>query len=56
MDTHVKNDSNNPNNWHGKNKICSECGAELDWRFDYEDICTNCHNKEPEPEKETKNK
>ena len=57
MDTHVKNDPNNPNNWNGKNKICSQCSNELDWRFDYEEICINCHNQEePEEEEETQNK
>ena len=54
MDTHVKNDCNNPNNWNGNNKECSECSTELDWRFDYETICNACYNKEEE--EETKNK
>ena len=55
MDTHVKNDYNNPNNWNGKNKICSECSAELNWHFDYEDVCNDCYNKEEE-EEEKQNK
>jgi len=56
MDTHVKNDYNNPNNWHGNNKICSQCNTELDFRFDYEEICNTCYNKEEEEEEETQNK
>lgn len=56
MDTHVKDDHNNPNNWNGKNKICSECDTELDWRFDYENICNTCYNKEEEEEEEQRNK
>ena len=56
MDTHIKNDYNNPNNWNGNNKECSECSTILDWRFDYENICNTCYNKEEEEEEETQNK
>ena len=33
---------------------CKEpfCGAILDWRYDYEEICNSCHNKEEEEEEE----
>ena len=49
MDTHVQNDRNNPDNWNGKNEICSECQEELTIR-DYSTICNECHNKEDEEE------
>ena len=42
---------NDPTEWDGTNKRCKEafCGKELDMN-DYEDICTECHNKEAEKE------
>ena len=43
MDTHVKNDYFNPNNWNGKNKTCEECNEELTMH-DYSDICIECFN------------
>lgn len=43
---------NNPTEWNGKNKICSECPEELNMN-DYEEICINCFNQvEPEEEEE----
>lgn len=56
MDTHTQHDPNNPINWNGNNKECSQCSTQLDWRFDYEDICNTCYNKEEEEEEETQNK
>ena len=53
MDNHILNDHNNPINWNGNNKECSECNELLNWQHDYEDICSECYNKEEE-EEETK--
>ena len=47
MDTHTQQDSNNPINWEGENKTCSECTEELTMN-DYSNICNNCFNKEEE--------
>ncbi len=46
MDTHIANDPNNPINWNGSNSKCTCCNVELDWKFDYENICNECFNTE----------
>tara|TARA_R110000744_G_scaffold246397_1_gene362897 strand:- start:99 stop:359 length:261 start_codon:yes stop_codon:yes gene_type:complete len=51
MDNYINNDNNNPINWDGENKICSECSEELTMN-DYENICNNCFNKEEPTEEE----
>ena len=51
MDTHTQNDRNNPINWNGENKKCSECQEELTMN-DYADICSDCFNKEEPTEEE----
>lgn len=43
----------NPIEWDDKNKICSECTEELTMN-DYEEICSDCHNKEEEEETQNK--
>ena len=50
MDTRTKNNHNNPNNWNGTNPVCSECETELNCFFDFENLCTNCHESEEETE------
>jgi len=52
MDTHTQKDKNNPINWNGENKKCSECSEELTMN-DYSDICNECFNKEEEEETKT---
>tara|TARA_R110000751_G_scaffold293280_1_gene400817 strand:+ start:264 stop:437 length:174 start_codon:yes stop_codon:yes gene_type:complete len=51
MDNYITNDNNNPINWNGENKICSECSEELTMN-DYENICSDCINKEEPTEEE----
>ena len=51
MDTHVKNDYFNPNNWQGTNKTCEECNKELTMH-DYSDICIECFNIMQDEEEE----
>jgi hypothetical protein len=52
MDNYISNDNNNPINWKGNNKECSEC-SEVLTLHDYETICNNCYNKEEEEETKT---
>jgi len=49
MDNHISNDNNNPINWNGNNKECLECNEVLTMH-DYENICSECYNKEEEEE------
>ena len=53
MDKYITDDPNNPINWNGNNKECSQCNEVLTLH-DYETICCNCYNKEEE-EEETNN-
>jgi len=54
MDKYISNDDKNPINWSGNNKECSECNEVLTLH-DYDNICSECYNKEEEEEEETNN-
>lgn len=51
MDTHIKNDPNNPTNYNGNDNSCKECQALLEYNANTEDlICFDCKEELDEEE------